>query len=123
IVSGSIMFDRQDILKMDDDDVRSIRRKNIAMIFQDPMTSLNPVLTISRQISEALELHMKMDKNEARNSTIELLELVQIPSAKKRIDDYTHQFSSGMRERVLITMAVSCGQKIIRGTERSTALE
>src|SRR6059036_925529 len=74
IVAGSIMFDGQDILKMDDDDVRSIRGKNIAMIFQDPMTSLNPVLTISRQISEALELHLKMDRSESRKRTIELLD-------------------------------------------------
>ncbi len=123
IVSGSIMFDGQDILKMDDDDVRSIRGKNIAMIFQDPMTSLNPVLTISRQISEALELHMKMDKNEARNRTIELLELVQIPSAKKRIDDYPHQFSGGMRQRVMIAMALSCGPKLILADEPTTALD
>jgi len=123
IVSGSIMFDGQDILKMDDDDVRGIRGKSIAMIFQDPMTSLNPVLTISRQISEALELHMKMDKNEARNRTIELLELVQIPSAKKRIDDYPHQFSGGMRQRVMIAMALSCGPKLILADEPTTALD
>ena len=81
IVNGSVMFDGQDILKMDDDDVRGIRGNNIAMIFQDPMTSLNPVLTISRQISEALELHMKMSKGEARTRTVELLELVGIPNA------------------------------------------
>ena len=123
IVKGSIMFDGQDILKMDDDDVRSIRGKSIAMIFQDPMTSLNPVLTISRQISEALELHMKMDKNEARNRTIELLELVQIPSAKKRVDDYPHQFSGGMRQRVMIAMALSCGPKLILADEPTTALD
>src|SRR4029077_18344696 len=91
IVEGSIVFDGQDILKMDDDDAGAIRGNNIAMIFQDPMTSLNPVLTISRQISEALELHLKMDRAEAKKRTIELLELVNIPSAKKRGGDYpTH---------------------------------
>ena len=123
IVKGSIMFDGQDILKMDDDDVRGIRGNNIAMIFQDPMTSLNPVLTISRQISEALELHMKMDKSEARKRTIELLELVNIPSAKKRVDDYPHQFSGGMRQRVMIAMALSCNPKLILADEPTTALD
>jgi len=123
IVSGSIMFDGQDILKMDDDDVRAIRGHAIAMIFQDPMTSLNPVLTISRQISEALELHLKMDKSEARKRTIELLELVQIPSAKKRVDDYPHQFSGGMRQRVMIAMALSCNPKLILADEPTTALD
>src|SRR3989338_1343341 len=113
ITEGSIMFDGQDVLKMDDDDVRGIRGNNIAMIFQDPMTSLNPVLTISRQISEALELHLKMDRSEARRRTVELLELVGIPSAKKRLDDYPHQFSGGMRQRVMIAMALSCNPKLI----------
>ena len=123
IVAGSIMFDGQDILKMDDDDVRAIRGNNIAMIFQDPMTSLNPVLTISRQISEALELHLKMDKAEAKKRTIELLELVNIPSAKKRADDYPHQFSGGMRQRVMIAMALSCNPKLILADEPTTALD
>ena len=123
IVNGSIVFDGQDVLKMDDDDVRSIRGKKISMIFQDPMTSLNPVLTISRQISEALELHLKMDKGESRKRTIELLELVGIPSAKKRIDDYPHQFSGGMRQRVMIAMALSCNPKLILADEPTTALD
>jgi peptide/nickel transport system ATP-binding protein len=123
IVAGSIMFDGQDVLKMDDDDVRAIRGHNIAMIFQDPMTSLNPVLTISRQISEALELHMKMDKSEAKKRTIELLEMVNIPSAKKRADDYPHQFSGGMRQRVMIAMALSCHPKLLIADEPTTALD
>jgi oligopeptide transport system ATP-binding protein len=123
IVDGSIVFDGQDVLKMDDDDVRSIRGKKISMIFQDPMTSLNPVLTISRQISEALELHMKMDKGESRKRTLELLELVGIPSAKKRLDDYPHQFSGGMRQRVMIAMALSCNPKLILADEPTTALD
>ena len=123
IVNGSVLFDGQDVLKMDDDDVRGIRGNNIAMIFQDPMTSLNPVLTISRQISEALELHLKMDKGEARKRTIELLELVGIPSAKKRMDDYPHQFSGGMRQRVMIAMALSCNPKLILADEPTTALD
>jgi len=123
IVQGSIIFDGQDVLKMDDDEVRGIRGNNIAMIFQDPMTSLNPVLTISRQISEALELHLKMDKSEARKRTVELLDLVGIPGAKKRLDDYPHQFSGGMRQRVMIAMALSCNPKLILADEPTTALD
>ena len=123
IVDGAVVFDGQDVLKMDDDDVRSIRGKKVSMIFQDPMTSLNPVLTISRQISEALELHLKMDKAESRKRTIELLELVGIPSAKKRLDDYPHQFSGGMRQRVMIAMALSCNPKLILADEPTTALD
>ena len=123
IVNGSIMFDGADVLKMDDDEVRGIRGNNIAMIFQDPMTSLNPVLTISRQITEALELHLKMDRTEARKRTVELLELVNIPSAKKRLDDYPHQFSGGMRQRVMIAMALSCNPKLILADEPTTALD
>src|SRR5207302_635375 len=88
IVQGSIIFDGADVLKMDDDEVRGIRGNNIAMIFQDPMTSLNPVLTISRQITEALELHLKMDKAEARKRTVELLDLVGIPSAPRARPPY-----------------------------------
>ena len=123
ITQGSIMFDGQDVLEMDDDEVRGIRGNNVAMIFQDPMTSLNPVLTISRQISEALELHLKMDRSEARKRTVELLELVGIPSAKKRLDDYPHQFSGGMRQRVMIAMALSCNPKLILADEPTTALD
>src|ERR671925_1675879 len=123
IVKGSIVFDGADVLKMDDDEVRGIRGNNIAMIFQDPMTSLNPVLTISRQISEALELHLKMDKSEARKRTVELLDLVGIPSAKKRVDDYPHQFSGGMRQRVMIAMALSCNRKFFPADEPTTALD
>ncbi len=123
ITNGQILFDGADVLKMDDDEVRGIRGNNIAMIFQDPMTSLNPVLTISRQISEALELHLKMDRSESRKRTVELLELVGIPSAKKRLDDYPHQFSGGMRQRVMIAMALSCNPKLILADEPTTALD
>ena len=123
ITAGEIMFDGRDVLKMDDDEVRGIRGNAIAMIFQDPMTSLNPVLTISRQVSEALELHLKMDRNESRKRTVELLELVGIPSAKTRLDDYPHQFSGGMRQRVMIAMALSCNPKLILADEPTTALD
>ena len=123
IIKGSVVFDGQDVLKMDEDEVRAIRGNNMAMIFQDPMTSLNPVLTISRQITEALELHLKMDRAEARKRCVELLELVGIPSAKTRLDDYPHQFSGGMRQRVMIAMALSCNPKLILADEPTTALD
>src|SRR5581483_10035482 len=88
IVEGEVMFEGRDLLKMSDEDIRRIRGNDIAMIFQDPMTSLNPVLTVGRQISEALELHKSMSKSEAREKTIQLLELVGIPAARSRVDDY-----------------------------------
>jgi len=105
ITSGEVLFKGQDLVGMPENEMRKIRGKEIAMIFQDPMTSLNPVLTISRQIGEALQLHMDMDRAAARKRTIELLKLVGIPSAADRIDDYPHQFSGGMRQRVMIAMA------------------
>ncbi|MBM4420537.1 MAG: ABC transporter ATP-binding protein [Chloroflexi bacterium] len=123
ITAGTVMFDGQDVLKMDDDEVRAIRGNNMAMIFQDPMTSLNPVLTISRQITEALELHLKMNRTDARKRCLELLEMVGIPSAKVRMDDYPHQFSGGMRQRVMIAMALSCNPKLILADEPTTALD
>jgi len=93
------------------------------MIFQDPMTSLNPVLTISQQVSEALELHLGMDKKQSRKRSIELLELVRIPDAAGRIDDYPHQFSGGMRQRVMIAMGLSCNPQLLIADEPTTALD
>lgn len=123
IVGGQVLFDGQDLLKLNDDEIRSIRGNKIAMIFQDPMTSLNPVLTIGRQIGEALELHLGMDKNQARDRTVELLELVGIPSARDRLNNYPHQFSGGMRQRVMIAMGLSCNPQLLIADEPTTALD
>src|SRR4051812_33978991 len=113
IVAGEIVFEGNDILQMSDNEIRKIRGHHIAMIFQDPMTSLNPVLTINRQISEALQLHLGMSKDQARARSVELLKMVGIPNAEERIDQYPHQFSGGMRQRVMIAMALSCNPKLI----------
>jgi len=123
ISAGQILFHGTDLVKMSDDQIRRIRGHKIAMIFQDPMTSLNPVLTIGRQISEALELHLAMTPQQARNRTIELLQLVNIPEAAKRINDYPHQFSGGMRQRVMIAMALSCNPELLIADEPTTALD
>jgi len=123
IVGGEVLFEGRDLLKMDAEDVRKVRGNRIAMVFQDPMTSLNPVLTIGRQIDEALELHMSMDKRQARQRTIELLEMVGIPEAGDRADDYPHQFSGGMRQRVMIAMALSCNPRVLIADEPTTALD
>lgn len=123
IVGGQVLFDGRDLLKLSDEEIRRVRGNQIAMVFQDPMTSLNPVLTIGRQISEALELHKGMDRSTARKRTIELLEMVGIPSARSRVDDYPHQFSGGMRQRVMIAMALSCEPKLLIADEPTTALD
>jgi oligopeptide transport system ATP-binding protein len=123
IVGGEVVFEGDDLLKMDNDEIRSVRGNKISMIFQDPMTSLNPVLTINRQVSEALELHLGMDRRQARQRTIELLEMVGIPSAADRVDDYPHQFSGGMRQRVMIAMGLSCNPQLLIADEPTTALD
>jgi oligopeptide transport system ATP-binding protein len=123
IVGGEAIFESRDLMKIDDDEMRSVRGNKIAMIFQDPMTSLNPVLTIGKQVSEALELHLGMSKSEGRQRTVELLEMVGIPSAADRVDDYPHQFSGGMRQRVMIAMGLSCNPQILIADEPTTALD
>ncbi|HDH09390.1 MAG TPA: ABC transporter ATP-binding protein [Chloroflexi bacterium] len=123
IVGGEALFEGRDLLKMDPEELRHVRGRKIAMVFQDPMTSLNPVLTIGQQVGEALELHLGMSKREARKRTIELLEMVGIPEAAERVDDYPHQFSGGMRQRVMIAMALSCNPMILIADEPTTALD
>jgi oligopeptide/dipeptide ABC transporter ATP-binding protein len=125
IVDGRVMFDGQDLLNYEakGEEMSSIRGGKIAMIFQEPMTSLNPVLTIRRQVTESLEVHLDMDGQSARERAIELLTLVGIPDAETRIDSYPHQFSGGMRQRVMIAMALSCNPNIIIADEPTTAVD
>jgi oligopeptide transport system ATP-binding protein len=122
-VAGEVFFEGEDILKVDDSEMRRIRGNRIAMVFQEPMTSLNPVLTIGRQVTETLELHQNMNKNQARERAAELLNMVGIPDSERRLKDYPHQFSGGMRQRVMIAMALSCGPKLIIADEPTTALD
>jgi oligopeptide/dipeptide ABC transporter ATP-binding protein len=123
VVSGTARFGGRDLLHLSDRAMRSIRGKDIAMIFQDPMTSLNPVLTVGRQIREALETHFDLSRNEVQKRAIELLDGVGIPSAKARINDYPHQFSGGMRQRAMIAMALACKPKLLIADEPTTALD
>ncbi len=123
ITDGEVWFEGQNLLEISEDELRHVRGNRIAMIFQDPMTSLNPVLTIGYQISEALQLHLGLSKSEARARAVELLKMVGIPDAEKRLDDYPHQFSGGMRQRVMIAMGLSCNPKLLIADEPTTALD
>jgi len=123
IVAGKAYYKGQDLLQMENEEIRKIRGSQISMIFQDPMTSLNPVMTIGKQIEEPLMLHLDMTKNQARNRAVELLSLVGIPNAADRLDDYPHQYSGGMRQRVMIAMALSCLPQILIADEPTTALD
>lgn len=125
IVGGEVWFEGRNLLEYGpkSHEMRSIRGAKIGMIFQEPMTSLNPVLTIGRQLTESLELHLGMSKKEARNRAAELLDMVGIPSAASRLDDYPHQFSGGMRQRVMIAIGVSCQPKMVIADEPTTALD
>jgi len=123
IAGGQALYHGSDLLKKSQEELRHIRGREIAMIFQDPMTSLNPVLTIGFQIGEALELHMAMNAQQARDRTVELLQMVGIPQADRAFDNYPHQFSGGMRQRAMIAMAISCMPQILIADEPTTALD
>ena len=123
IEAGEVWFDGRDLLTLSEDEMREIRGGEIAMVFQDPMSSLNPALTVGFQIMEALKLHRAMDTDDARDHTAELLTMVGIPDASNRLDDYPHQFSGGMRQRAMIAMGISCSPKLLIADEPTTALD
>ena len=123
IVGGEIIFDGKNILELSSRELQQVRGGEISMVFQEPMTSLNPVLTIERQLTEALELHLDMDKAAARREAVRRLEEVGIPDPERRVKQYPHQFSGGMRQRVMIAMAMSCNPKLIIADEPTTALD
>src|SRR5690242_1704660 len=123
IVGGKILFQDEDILEMDEDDLYNLRGGKIAMIFQDPMTSLNPVYTVGFQITEAIRAHLKLDRAAAEKRAVEMMDRVRIPEARGRMNDYPHQFSGGMRQRAMIAMALSCNPQLLIADEPTTALD
>ena len=123
ILGGEIIFEGEDLLKKTEAEMRTIRGNRISMIFQEPMTSLNPVFTIGDQVMEAIMLHQKVGRQEARKKTVEMLRMVGIPSPERRIDEYPHQMSGGMRQRVMIAMALSCNPRLLIADEPTTALD
>jgi peptide/nickel transport system ATP-binding protein len=123
ITSGRVVFEGTDLMRLDDTEMRHIRGNRVSMIFQEPMTSLNPVFTVGEQIAEAVRLHQRLDRRTAHARAVDMLEAVGIPAARRRVDEYPHQFSGGMRQRVMIAMALACNPGVLIADEPTTALD
>ncbi|MBC7602679.1 MAG: ABC transporter ATP-binding protein, partial [Ramlibacter sp.] len=123
IVAGEVLWQGRDLVKLDAAGMRKVRSKEIAIIFQEPMTSLNPVYTVGQQIAESVRIHGGFSRKSAMDQAVEMLKLVHIPQAERRVNDYPHQFSGGMRQRVMIAMALSCNPQLVIADEPTTALD